>query len=131
MEAHFKRTVFVDEKFEFPPQQPGFIGWFINTRRELLPPKVLRSVQFPNYALGYKFEATVRELELIGQNQMRLHPALKLHDNFPALTFDDLLSGEFVPEVNPSQSELLQVESRVREAAFTWTLFFENLDPED
>lgn len=120
MEAHFKRVVFTDERFEFSLRYFGF-----------RPPEVARIVEFPSYALGYRFTATDRELELIERNQMQNHPALKLHNNFPALTFADLLSEEFIPEVHPSQAELLQSESRIRETAFTWTLFFENLDPED
>jgi hypothetical protein len=120
MEAEFKRVVFIDERFEF-----GFSYFGVR------PPAVIRLIEFPNYALGYRFTATDRELELIERNQMKNHFALQLHNNFYALTFADLLSEEFIPEVNPSQTELLQIEARVREAAFVWTLFFENLDPED
>ncbi len=131
MEALFKRVVFMDEAFEFAPSKPGLVGWCSTIYRGFFPPPVVNIREFQNYALGYKWVATDRELELIKANQMFGHIALKLHEEFPALTFADLLGPEFIPEVNPSQTELLRIESRVREAALTWTLFFENLDSDE
>jgi hypothetical protein len=131
MEAHFKRIVFPDEAFEFAPPGHGFTGWCVSAWHGFFPPPVLRVREFQNYALAYRWTASDRELELIKAHQMFGHVALKLHDDFPPLTFADLLGPEFIADVNPSQTELLRIEARVREAALTWTLFFENLDSDE
>lgn len=131
MEAIFKRVVFPDEAFEFAPPKPGFVGWCSAICFGFFPPPVARIREFQNYALGYKWSATDRELELIKTHQMFGHIALKLNEEFPALTFGELLGPEFIPDVNPSQTELLRIEARVREAALTWSLFFENLHSDE
>lgn len=131
MEAHFKREVFVDEGFEFVPPNADVPRWCTDLWRELFPPAVAGTREFQNYALGYRWTASDREFELLQRNKMFGHVALKLHEDFPPLTFADLLGPEFIPEVNSSQAELLRIEGRVREAALTWTLFFENLDSDN
>lgn len=129
MEAHIKRAVFMDEWIDIGPNGgPGFLGFIKDIRREFIPPAARRTYEFQNYVLGYRWTATERELEILRANGMLGHIALQLHDNYPPLTFADLLGPEFIPEVNPSQTELFRVEGRVREAAARWTFFLENLD---
>lgn len=132
METNVKRVVFMDTWIECRPLGgPGIRAWLRDFWREIFPPPARGTYEFQNYALGYKWTATEREMELLQSNGMLGHKALKLHDNYPPLTFADLLGPEFIPEVNPSQAELLRIEARVREAALAWTLFLENLDPDE
>lgn len=111
-----------------PAGGSGIRGFISEVCRELFPPAARRTYEFQNYVLGYRWTATEQELEILRANGMFGHIALQLHDNYPPLTFADLLGPEFIPEVNPSQAELFRIECRVREAAVKWTLFLENLD---
>ena len=128
MNPVFKRVVFTDEWIcpdacwlsRIMRHQVSPLHW-------ILLPLPRKPCEFPNYALGYRFEASDRELRLIEANQFYAHIALQLHDNFHPLTFADVLGPEFVPEVNPSEAELLRVEARVRESAAIWTHFFESM----
>src|SRR5213594_3353820 len=111
MNAVFKRVVFTDE-WICPDASwlSRILRHHLSPLHWILPPSPRKACEFPNYALDYRFEATESELQLIEANQFYGHIALRLHDNFHPLTFADLLGPEFVPEVNPSQAELLRVE---------------------
>lgn len=124
MKAIVKRVILTDEALVCnPPNPQGFIqsiGKFLNW---WTPPEIGQTYEYTAYALGYRFEATPEELNLIHANGMLSQVALKLHDNYRPLTFGDLLGPEYVPEVN-SQAELLRAEARIREAAASWSHFF-------
>jgi hypothetical protein len=81
--------------------------------------------EFENYVLGFRWKPTERELRLIQKNGLWSHVAIPLHHDAPAITFADVLGPEFVPEVNPSHTELLRSEGRIRAAALSWTRRFE------
>lgn len=128
MEADIKRGVFKDEWIDIGAYGgPGIRGFIKEVCRELFPPATRRTYEFQNYVLGYRWTATDREMDILRANGMFGHIALHLHDNYPPLTFADLLGPEYIPDVNPNQAELFRIEGRVREAAVKWTLFLENL----
>jgi hypothetical protein len=110
-----------------PSGGPGILGFLKDLRREFFPPTNCRTYEFQNYVLGFKWTATDKEVATLRANGMLGHIALRLHDNYPPLTFADLLGTEYIPEVNPSQPELFRVEGQIREAAAKWTLFLANL----
>jgi len=77
--------------------------------------------------LGYRWEANERELELIRSYKMYGEIAIQPHKQGIRITFADILGPEYIPEVNCSQSELLNMEIRVRQAAISWSRFFETI----
>lgn len=115
MDAIFKRVTYLDEWLK--PNR--FLGFGATS---------LRPIEMKVYALGYRFEANPRELQLIECNEMFGHWALVFPDWGERLTFADLLSPELVPEVHWSEEHLLEVEGMVRAAAAKWTHFFESMD---
>jgi hypothetical protein len=124
MKADIKRVILTDEALVCTPPKPkGLIQKIGKLLNWWTPPEIGETYEYTAYALGFRFEATAEELNLIHANGMLSQVALKLHDNFRPLTFSDLLGPEYVPEVN-SQAELLRVEARVMEAAASWTHFF-------
>lgn len=129
MEAIIKRCVFTDEWFKPKPRLPLWQDRFVETLRRLYcAPVEAETQEFKNYALGFRFSPTSREMEIIQTNNLFSYPALKLRDNDAPITFGELLGPEFVPEVNPSQAELLGIEGKVRQAAISWTHFFKSID---
>lgn len=129
MSPTFKLVVFTDEGLTPDLTSPlaKTISHFPLFLRPALPPMPHKSFTFTNYALGYRFDATQREMQKIREHKMFNQTALSLRPNDPPLTFADLLGPELIPEVNPSQQELLRIEARVREAALIWTRFFEGI----
>jgi uncharacterized Zn-finger protein len=125
MEAIFKRVVFIDEWVA--PQENSVDLFFLRLLRLNLSFLPCPTDCFVNYALGYRFEATGRELHLIDSNDMYCQTALTLPSTGHPRLFIELLSPRFVPEVNPSPMELLRVEACVRKAAAVWTHFFESM----
>jgi len=132
MKAIFKRVVFKDEWLEGPPRHRH---WFIANLQEtwawVWPPRPLKTREFTDYALGFRWEATPAELELIRQGDLFGQPALQLRDYEPPFTFAELLGPEFIPEINSNQAELFQIEAKVRSAALVWTHSFENMKGSD
>ena len=128
MDLIIKRCVFTDEWFKPQPADSlttRFLGILI---RLYFPPAPAPTHEFKNYVLGFRFEATPRELELIQANSLFGHPALKLREGEPPITFAEILGPEFVPEVNPSQAALFGIESKLRQTAIAWTHFFRSID---
>src|SRR5262245_5474287 len=124
----FKRVVFTDEwiapcgsSFSERVRKWAPISW-------ILSPRPRKSVEFPSYILGYRLEATPRELTLIQRHKMFGHAVVTVHAGDPPLTFADLLGPELVPEVSPYIDQLLRVEGLIREAAAMWSLFFQSMD---
>lgn len=131
MEAIFKRVVFTDE---WVSPDASFFSRLIRLPwlpfRCVLSPLPRKPIEFPNYVLGYRLEATPRELKLIQTGDMFGHPVVTVHQGDPALTFADLLGPELLPEVSPSVEELLRVEALIREAAVIFSHFFQSMpDP--
>src|SRR5437867_11713630 len=81
MEAKFKRVVFRDEWMSWRPPNLDVASKFL--LRWILPAIPEKSYEFTNYALGYRFEATQRELDLIRSKQMFGQPALTLRPEDP------------------------------------------------
>jgi hypothetical protein len=129
MEVIIKRCVFTDEWFAPKPSRFKWRIPILSTWIKLcLPPRETPTQEFKNYALGFRFEPTPRELEIIQSNNLFGHPALKIRETDQPITFAEILGPEFVPELNPSQASLLSVEAKVRQAAITWSHFFKSLD---
>jgi len=84
-------------------------------------------VRFQNYALGFRFVASPRELEIITSNDMFGHVALAIGDT-DALTFADLLAPALIPEVHWSVDHLLEFECEIRESAAKWSHFLASMD---
>jgi hypothetical protein len=127
MEAEFQRLTFLDE---WTVAKKSVIGaalrWPVPLRW-LLPPMPRKQIEFVNLILAFRFVPTPEELKMVLTCGMSAWPALQLRQEEQPFTFAELLCGEFVPEVNPSQSELLLVEARVREASLSWTHFFQSM----
>jgi hypothetical protein len=111
MEAKFKRVVFKDEWIRVDP-------WV--TRMECF--------EFENYALGWQFQASARELRLIERNQMWGHHVVQIRNDDYTFTWADVLGPEFIPEVNPDPEHLLRVEAMLRAAAAKWSHFLEGME---
>ncbi len=129
MEVIIKRVVFPDEWFAPKPARFKWRVPIVSALMELcLPPTETPTQEFKNYALGFRFEPTPRELEIIQSNNLFGHPALKIRETDRPITFAEILGPEFVPEIDPSQAALLSVEGKVRQVAIAWTHFFKSLD---
>src|SRR6185295_14161305 len=111
MEALFKRVVYLDEWIK------------INENLTLG-----TSFEFEQYALGWRWEATPREIEIIETNKMWRHPAITLRTDEGYFCFANVLGPQFIPEVNGSQEALLRIQSMVTARAVQWTIFFETMD---
>lgn len=129
MTPSFKRRVFQDEWFSLDPsplarliRQPFFpLAW-------VLPPLRSKTYRFPNYALGWRVEATDAQMDLIRLNNMLPQPFITLRNGDPAITFAQALGPDWIPEINPNQAALLQVEAQVRAACVTWTHFLDSMN---
>ncbi len=132
MEPKFKRKAFLDEwisisasplrlKLRQAPSPLSFV----------LPPIPGTPYTFTNFVLGFRCEATEREMELIATNNLFDQTFFSNPSQSTPITFAEVLGPEWIPEVNPSQMVLLQAEARVRQAAAAWTHFFESLNDGD
>ena len=128
MKAIIKRVIFKDE-WIIPG--PGDHRWLVRATMKLfrwvIPRYPAKTYQFTNYALGFRWEASPRELDTIQSKDLFGQPALTIRDGDAPIFFADLLGPEFIAEINPSQTELLRVEGKVREAAMLWTHSFETM----
>src|SRR5277367_6297900 len=110
MTAEIRRSIFLDEWIAITPSPLGSLlrhrSWPL---RWVLPPLPVKPYTFTNYALGFRCEATERELEIIKANNLFAQTFVLLPPGKTAITFADVLGPEFVPQVNPSQSELLGI----------------------
>jgi hypothetical protein len=92
-----------------------------------MPADEIDSYEFISYVLGYRWESTEREMQLIQKYNMFGETAIRIRDTDAPLTFAELLGAEYVPETNCSPNELLKIEARVRQAAISWSHFFETM----
>lgn len=128
----FRRRVFSDERIQVrrSPLDPFIrnpkcpLSWVL-----ALPPG--KTVTFTNYVLGFKAEATDRELEIIQANNLFTQAFITIHSGDLPISFALALGPDWVAEINPDQTQLLRVESQIRAACITWTHFFESIADSD
>jgi hypothetical protein len=121
MEAKFKLVEFTDE-WTIPSATllDKIIRWPWPARW-ILSPLPRKPSEYSNYALGFQFVPSDRDIRLIRKHNLFSHYAVQVHGTDAPLTLADVLGPEFVPEVNPSFRVLLRVEALVREAAAIWS----------
>ena len=128
MELETIRRVFDDEWIKVPETKlqsvlrcpPSLLAWF-------LPPVKGEKFSFINYILGYRVLADDDEMALIRKHNMLLQPFIQLRRNDAPISFAEALGPEWVVDVQPNQTALLQVELQLTGACETWTKFFESV----
>lgn len=122
MQPTFNRIVLQDHWLRFHPVRwPA--SWFV-------PPRPAERIEFLSYVLGFRWEASDRELSIIGKKNMWSEAAVRLRETDAAITLRDILGPEWVPEIGCSPDALMNAEMRVRQAALCWTQYLEGMPDE-
>lgn len=107
MDLKLKRVSFIDE-------------WIVVNDYRLGQP-----YEFQNLVLGWRWEATPRELAIIREQKMFSRRLFQLRPDDVWFSFSAVLSPAFIPEVNTDLNELLAIEARLRKEVAIWTHWFE------
>lgn len=106
MELKLKRVSFTDE-------------WIVVGDYDLEKP-----YEFQNLVMGWRWEASPRELATIREQKMFNRRLFKLRPDELWFTFSVVLRPDFIPEVKNDVEELLRVEALLRKEVAIWNHWF-------